>query len=258
MVKPLDSTKFEEKFYPSSDGKPMAENTLQFEWITKTKLNLEKTTANQNIFVAGDLLWYPVKGNNKIRVAPDVMVAIGRPKGHRSSYLQWREGNIAPQVVFEILSPSNTIIEMAGKLAFYNRYKVEEYYIYDPQKNNFTIYQKNAKHLEEQLDIRQWTSPHLGIHFNWTVETLELFHPDGAPFLTFMELEKLHADAIEALKESRQKFEKERLLLERERQINEKLREEKKQEKEARKRAEEEKRLLIEKLKALGIDIDNL
>jgi Uma2 family endonuclease len=46
-------------------------------------------------------------------VAPDVMVVFGRPKGERRSYRQWQEGNIAPQVVFEILSSGNTLKEMA-------------------------------------------------------------------------------------------------------------------------------------------------
>ncbi len=42
-------------------------------------------------------------------VAPDVMVVFGRPKGRRGSYKQWQEDNIAPQVVFAILSPSNSL-----------------------------------------------------------------------------------------------------------------------------------------------------
>jgi hypothetical protein len=50
------------------------------------KENLELVFAdNPEVFVAGDLLWYPVEGNNKLRIAPDVMVAFGRPKGDRGS-----------------------------------------------------------------------------------------------------------------------------------------------------------------------------
>lgn len=64
------------------------------------------------VFVAGDLLWYPVEGNPKITQAPDVMVIFGVPKGDQGAYKQWEENNIAPQVVFEILSPSNTQKEM--------------------------------------------------------------------------------------------------------------------------------------------------
>jgi Uma2 family endonuclease len=65
-----------------------------------------------NIFVAGDLLWYPVEGHPEIRVAPNVLVAFDRPKGDRGSYRQWQEDNVDPQVVFEILSPGNTLKEM--------------------------------------------------------------------------------------------------------------------------------------------------
>jgi len=52
-------------------------------------------------------------------------------KGKRKSYLQWKEDNIPPQVVFEILSDSNTEKKMQQKLEFYEEYGVEEYYIYN-------------------------------------------------------------------------------------------------------------------------------
>ncbi len=72
--------------YPDSDGKPMSDNTKQFRWITIVKYNLDWLFTNdENVFIAGDLLWYPVEGNAKRRVAPDVMVAFGRPKGDRGS-----------------------------------------------------------------------------------------------------------------------------------------------------------------------------
>ena len=50
--------------------------------------------------MAGDLLWYSVEGNNKLRQAPDVMVVFGVEKGDRGSYQQCQENNIVPQVVF--------------------------------------------------------------------------------------------------------------------------------------------------------------
>ncbi|MGB0564396.1 MAG: Uma2 family endonuclease, partial [Spirulinaceae cyanobacterium] len=131
--------------YPDSDGQPMADNTLQFQWIVTIKENLERCFADDPaIFVAGDLLWYPQEGDNKTRRAPDVMVAFGRPKGHRGSYQQWKEEHIAPQVVFEILSPGNTIAEMAKKLAFYQRFGVEEYYLYNPEAMDLGGWQRTA------------------------------------------------------------------------------------------------------------------
>ena len=94
--------------YPDSDGQPMADNTLQFRWIVTIKEGLAHLFMDRpDVFVAGDLLWYPVEGDPKTRIAPDAMVAFGRPKGDRGSYKQWEEGGIAPQVVFEVLSPGN-------------------------------------------------------------------------------------------------------------------------------------------------------
>ncbi|MEM9274842.1 MAG: Uma2 family endonuclease, partial [Cyanobacteria bacterium P01_F01_bin.143] len=123
--------------YPDSDGQPMADNTLQFSWIVVIKENLELQFAEApDVFIAGDLLWYPVQGNPKLRQAPDAMVVFSRPKGYRGSYKQWDENNIAPQVVFEILSPGNRFTQMLNKFKFYEHYGVEEYYLYDPYKND--------------------------------------------------------------------------------------------------------------------------
>ena len=53
--------------YPDSDGQPLSDNTLQFAWITLIKENLEWLFAKTpEVFVAGDLLWYPVEGNPKM------------------------------------------------------------------------------------------------------------------------------------------------------------------------------------------------
>src|SRR5438045_2562323 len=90
--------------YPDSDGEPIAENTLQYEWIVTLKGNIEAIFANdRDVFVAGDLLWYPVEGDPTTRTATDVLVAFGRPKGRRGSYMQWVENGIPPHVVMEVL-----------------------------------------------------------------------------------------------------------------------------------------------------------
>jgi Uma2 family endonuclease len=133
----IQPTSQSEVVYPDSDRRPMADNTKQFCWLVVIQQNLEWLFADDpNVFVAGDLLWYPVEGDNTLRTAPDVMVIFGRPKGDRGSYRQWQEDNIAPQVVFVILSPGNTRAETNRKLLFYDRFGVEEYYLYDPDKNS--------------------------------------------------------------------------------------------------------------------------
>src|SRR5712691_6465929 len=48
--------------YPESDGNPMADNTLQFTWISIIKWGLEGVFRDRpDVFVAGDLLRYPVE-----------------------------------------------------------------------------------------------------------------------------------------------------------------------------------------------------
>ena len=121
--------------YPDSDGQPMSDNTLQFQWIVTLQGGLDALFRDDpDVFVAGDLLWYPVEGDNTVRAAPDVMVVFGRPKGYRGSYKQWEEDGIAPQVVFEVLSPHNRVGEMVAKFQFYDRFEVEEYYLFDPDR----------------------------------------------------------------------------------------------------------------------------
>jgi Uma2 family endonuclease len=175
--------------YPDSDGKPMAENTKQFEWIVTLVGGLQTVFAdNPNVFVAGDLLWYPVEGDNKTRIAPDALVAFGRPQGHRGSYKQWEEGGVAPQVVFEVLSPGNTRKEMADKLVFYDHYGVEEYYLYDPDNGNLQGWLRQGRQLVKIARMRGWTSPRLGVHFELEGVDLCLTGPDGQRFATYLEI----------------------------------------------------------------------
>lgn len=47
----------EQTLYPDSDGQPMAENTLQYEWIVRPVTNLRRLLKDRTAFVAGDLLW---------------------------------------------------------------------------------------------------------------------------------------------------------------------------------------------------------
>lgn len=189
MVSQLRSSSPSEVIYPDSDGQPMANNTKQFRWIVVIQQNLDWLFADDpNVFVAGDLFWYPVEGKPNIVNAPDVMVVLSRPKSDRGSYQQWNEEDIAPQVVFEILSPSNSQDEMDKKLLFYERYGVEEYYIYDPERNRLRGWLRGEDGLDIIPQIADWVSPRLGIRFTWLDESLELYRPDGERFLTYVQI----------------------------------------------------------------------
>lgn len=184
----------------------MADNTQQFRWIVILKENLEILFADQpDVFVAGDLLWYPVEGNSRLCQVPDVMVVLGRSKADRGSYQQWKEENLAPQVVFEIVSPSNTSLEMSRKLLFYQRYGVEEYYQYDPELNDLVGCQRQEGALVEIEQMQDWVSPRLGIRFDCTAETLVVYGPNGERFLTPVELAQQRDQALKAVEAERQR-----------------------------------------------------
>ncbi|MBW4626614.1 MAG: Uma2 family endonuclease [Brasilonema octagenarum HA4186-MV1] len=189
MVTQISSYNQKDVIYPESDGQPMADNTKQFELIVLIKKNLDLLFDNHpNVFVAGDLLWYPIEGNNLTRRAPDVMVVFGRPKGDRGSYLQWREDNIPPQVVFEILSPSNSAKEMITKYKFYERYGVEEYYLYNPDTGELTGWLRSGDELAEIEQMIGWVSPRLSIRFEMLEGELQIYRPDEQQFLSYVEL----------------------------------------------------------------------
>jgi Uma2 family endonuclease len=246
MVQQLKKT---EIIYPDCDGNPMSDNTLQFSWIVKIKENLEILFAHEpNVFIAGDLLWYPVEGDNKTRRAPDTMVAFGRAKGYRGSYQQWLEDNIAPQVVFEILSPGNRLAEMTAKFEFYDRYGVEEYYIYDPDRVDVTGWLRQDGKLQGISDIAGWVSPRLGVRFELG-EELEIYTPAGELFLSPVEIsQKAEAAQLEAtrqqaratLAESQAQIEREQAQIERDRANT----------------AEQKAAIMAAKLRELGIEID--
>jgi Uma2 family endonuclease len=188
--------------YPDCDGLPISDNTQQFNWIVKIKENLEILFADRSdVFVAGDLLWYPVEGDNRIRCAPDAMVAFGVNKGDRGSYQQWIENNVAPQVVFEILSPGNRLAEMIAKYEFYARYGVEEYYVYAPDRMELTGWVRQEGEFQVIEPIDGWVSPRLGIRFELG-KTLEIFRPDGEPFRSPVEIaQQAIVDRSEALRQ---------------------------------------------------------
>lgn len=202
----------EKIYYPESDGEPMASNTVQFKCIISVEGNIEVIFLNDpNVFIAGDFFWYPVEGRPDIRQAPDAMVVFGRPKGHRGSYLQWKEDNIAPQVVFEIVSPGNRAAEWVTKFLFYQRYGVEEYYIYDPDTGTWDGWLRQGEELHPIENMVGWVSPRLGIRFEQGFEeNVGLYYPDGRPFLGFEELAQKAEQERQRAEEERQRAEEER------------------------------------------------
>ncbi len=229
----------------------MAENTTQYNLITMLKSGIDAMFAGRDdVFCAADLFWYPVEGNSGIRLAPDVMVAFGRPPGDRSSYMQWMEGNIAPQVVIEIISPGNTPSEMMDKLEFYDQFGVEEYYTFDPQKQKFNAWHRQNAHLQYLYTQQEWYSSLLGVTFTLEVAKnspnygLVVTRKDGTRFETIAEIRRAWKAAQKQADSEKRRAEAEQKKAEQERM-----------------KAEQEKNradAFAEKLRALGVNPDDI
>jgi Uma2 family endonuclease len=222
---PINGSAKKPILYPERDGNPMSDNTKQFHYIVSIKTGFDGLYKDDpNVFVAGDLLWYPVEGDNRTRTAPDVMLAFGRPKGHRGSYMQWVEGGVAPQVAFEILSPGNRLTEMARKRLFYERFGVEEYYEYDPDRGDLVGWVRQNGHLELIEEMNGWVSPRTGVRFELTAEgELVLYRPNGQRFESYIELlERAEQEAARANQEAA-RAEQAQLIAEQERTRAERL-----------------------------------
>ena len=197
----------DEPEYPSSDGEPMAESTTQFRWIVTIKEGLEALFADRDdVFVAGDLLWYATRGDAGDVMAPDAMVVFGRPRGDRRSYREWVEDGVVPQVVFEVASYTNTPTEMAEKRRRYDARGVEEYYFYDPETGDFEAWIRRPDGLRA-IKGDGWKSPLLGVTFHAPrrKEALTIVRPDGRRFRTFGELARDEAAARRIAKAERRR-----------------------------------------------------
>lgn len=149
------------EMYPDSDGIPMANNETHLFWINfiASVLQLHFRDTNRMAAVFTDLFWYAVQGKPEERVAPDVMIVLDKQNGSRGSYKVWEEGCVAPHVVFEILTHSNTGSEMMEKLRFFDRYGAQEFYVYDSDRKTLMGWARRNGHLVNQPLEPGWISP---------------------------------------------------------------------------------------------------
>ena len=118
--------------YPSSDGKPMAENDAQRNAIMYGISALTRYfKGRRDVYVSGDLLVYYQEGNPRVSIAPDVFVVFGVEKRERLNYKLWEERR-APAFVLEVASPSTWRDDVGRKRTVYARLGVREYWQYDP------------------------------------------------------------------------------------------------------------------------------
>lgn len=84
-----------------------------------------------DIYVAGNLFVYYVKGDKRAVVCPDVFLVKDVPKKQRRTYKLWEEGS-APSFVVEVTSLHTRDEDLRDKKKKYELLGVEEYFLHDP------------------------------------------------------------------------------------------------------------------------------
>ena len=123
--------------YPSSDGRPLAENDWQLTAIHDAfgVLNI-RYLGRPDVYVSADLLIYYEEGDPRKSVAPDVFVVFGAAKRKRMVYKLWEEPK-APDFVLEVASENTWQQDLGRKRALYAELGVREYWLFDPRDEFF-------------------------------------------------------------------------------------------------------------------------
>ena len=123
--------------YPSSDGKPLAENDVQLHAIHYAFGALLLYYRDRpDVYVSGDLLIYYEEGNPRVSVAPDVFVVFGVEDRKRMNYKVWEEGK-GPDFVLEVASPNTWREDVERKPGIYASLGAREYFLFDPPGEHF-------------------------------------------------------------------------------------------------------------------------
>ncbi len=122
----------EDPRYPSSDGRPMAENEWQLVAILDAIQVLRaRYRERPDVYACGDMLIYYEEGDPSKAVAPDAFVVFGAPSHMRMVYKLWEEPK-APDFVLEVASPGTWTRDAGFKRTLYEGLGVQEYWRFDP------------------------------------------------------------------------------------------------------------------------------
>ena len=200
-----------EKLYPSSDGKPMAETDLHRSEMAQAIEALTLYYAHRpDVYVSGNNFIYYEEGNPKARISPDCYVVFGVEMRPRNSFMTWREGDRLPAVVFEFTSRSTRREDTHTKRPLYESVlRIPEYFLFDPtgdylrpRLQGFRLAEDGNYIVLQPVDGRVH-SEQLNLDLVQEGQTLRLWDPARGEFLPTMaelaqraEAEARRADAL--------------------------------------------------------------
>ncbi len=200
---PTDDSKI---FYPSSDGKPMAETELHREALMDALLRLQEHFKDTpDVCVSGNMMMYYVRGNPQKSISPDVFVAFGVERKQRRIYRIWEEGS-PPHFVVEFSSENTYRDDLLSKKTLYAEIGLTEYFLCDIERQHlpkplmgFRLAGSAYKPIQPNAD-GSITAISLGIELHLRDEGLRFYDPvSGKWLLTPAEVEataRRHAESV--------------------------------------------------------------
>ena len=196
-------------YYPTGDGKPMAEDKQHRKLMAYCCDALEYHFASRSdAYVSGNDFVYYEERNPKARVSPDCYVALGvQPKDERHSYKIWEENGISPAVVFEFTSKKTKKEDLTLKKPLYEQVlRVEEYFQFDPSGDYLKPRLQgqpliNGVYQSIELHDNRMSSEQLALELVIEGETLRFYDPLRQRWLRTYEeaeTEAQRADVAEA------------------------------------------------------------
>lgn len=234
--------------YPGGDGQPLAETYWHVYALLILFDVLTRYLAGQQALVLANQFLYYAPAVPTARVAPDVMVVFGVAPGPRINFKTWEEGRV-PSVIFEVTSPSTRNSDMGEKMTRYALLGVQEYWLFDPRGEWLTgqlqgyrlVVATEAEefvHLYEPIEERVSQCLNLRLEVGAGGYVIDFYRLDnGEKLLISTEL----SERLQQEQQAREAAEQQTL-----------------QERQAREAAEQRAELLAERLRALGVDPENL
>lgn len=119
--------------YPDEDFLPMPEGDKQRRNLSYTTEALRLWFEKQkNVYVSGNLFIRYLNQNVEKRIAPDTFVVFGMSREDRVSYKIYDEGGKAPDFVLEVTSKGTVNKDQEQNPLIYRDLGVKEYFQYDP------------------------------------------------------------------------------------------------------------------------------
>ena len=180
-----------------------------------------------DVFIASDMNWYWVEGDNTLKVAPDVMVVFGVSPYDRRSFRSFEEAGAIPSIVFEMASEGTWRNDEEGKFELYEELGVKEYYLFDPEWQYLSSQVKGYRLENSAYRKIPWKNQRLRSQFGFEVAAdatmLRLYRlSTGLPILTRAEAMLIAQEQV--VREQRKLAEEQRKLAEEQRKLAEEQR----------------------------------